>query len=162
MAHSKHTSILEIIFNCVTKFSTCCLSLIVHLDDDLFVSVLNATFHPSSAASHDFFVWAPIFLFFFLSFFLSRPWGQKSQVLASCAGWSISRSGKPSFISLTNSGPLSFLLCRRVPIARFRENASGRKKWPTLSSWDMYFRRTRVVYLKKCHEYWGYTVEIAR
>lgn len=43
-------------------------------------------------------------------FFVFDPGGQKSQVLASCAGWSVSRSGEPSFISLTNSGPLSLLL----------------------------------------------------
>lgn len=140
-----HECVLEIIFNRVTKSSTCCLSLIVtyHLDDDFFVTLCNySQLSVLPRQRHmTFFVWPTIFLFFF---FFSWPQEEKSQVLASCAQWSISRSGKPSFISLTNSGPFSFLLCRRVPIARFRKSASGRKKWPTLSSWDMSILVSRI------------------
>lgn len=74
-----HECVLEIIFNCAMKFSTCCLSLIVHPDDDLFVSILNATFRPSSIALHDFFRSSDNFSFFFFSFFFSLDPGGKSR-----------------------------------------------------------------------------------
>jgi hypothetical protein len=119
----------------------------VHLVDgrDLFVSILRATCLPCpslATAPHrsprmTFFARAAVLLPY--SSFCLRPWGQKSQVPASCAGWPVSRSGKLSFISLTNSdGPLSFLCAalhrpqslpraaRRAPLRR--KSASGREK----------------------------------
>lgn len=62
MAHSKHANALEIIFNRITKFSTCYLSLIVHLDDahDLFYKFLSRLWQRRMT----FFVRMAIFLFF--------------------------------------------------------------------------------------------------
>lgn len=69
-------SIREIIFNRLTKFSTCCLSLILYPDDarDLFLSILNALSRPSSAASHDLLRSSGNFSFFL--FFFVDPGGK--------------------------------------------------------------------------------------
>lgn len=150
MARLKHTSVSKIVFNRVTKFSTCCLSLIVHLNRDaydLFINILNATSRLSShdlRSSGDF---LSFFHFFFL--FLSRSRGRESQVLASCAGWPISRCGKPSFISLTNSGPLFPSSSPRSLLVSGKKRQRAEKMTDLIFSEYVHSRRTLVYLAKK-------------
>lgn len=100
-----------------SKFSACCLSLVVHLDD-----AHDFCKFPSRLWQRRMTLFARFF--FFSPFFLSRSRGRKSQILlASCAQWPISRSGKLSFISLTNSDALSFLLSRSFLFQEKRQRA---------------------------------------
>lgn len=105
-----------------------------------------------SAASHDLSCSQQFFFFSLFSFFiLSRPRGQKSQVLASCAGWPISRSGISRLLlvwptvvrSLSSSVVLSE--SRSLFVSGKAPTLAGGKNDRLYLLDNMYSRRTRRV-----------------
>lgn len=97
------------------------------------------------------------------SSFCLRLWGQKSQVPASCAGWPVSRSDKPSFISLTNSA-VRFPSSLRADPNRSRaaraekKRRAGEKKNDRLYLLGMRDGLLLATHVsEKCHPYTGDT-----